>query len=381
MGAGIRAGLLWLSALAPAAVGQFGGAGGGGGWTPPPPVCPSFTCPAKQRPVSKEGAKVWAYGCKESGVSFLNTASFNPNDPLSGLKSQNNVDKCCVEKEICIRTCGMTAVACHEHFQKCSKKICKADQNCNMMAQLADMMSQPLEDEKLGADAGPDGRKCAVYNQAQREACECAPKDEWQGHVESRLTDFYKKYNPEKLDKSGKIKDTKSIWKTWKGKEPEMFFELTKKYRKEAVEIRVKPKPKYDKYDNKDFGESTASGASASEEEADSVGADSGGTTDGVDADGAQKAEAPGASTEEPAEADDGGFSLKARDLEARKERAKEDEDYDLASQLKDELMELKRAEIKRLSSEKTAAIAAEDFLKAKQLKAKIKQLDPKSEL
>jgi len=346
---------LWLAAWVPVAVGQFGGSG----FQQPPPICPAFTCKAKQKAVAKADAQVWAYGCKDSGVNFLSTASLDPNDPLGGLKNQKNVDKCCVEKEICMRTCGMPSKTCFENFQKCSKKICKGDSNCDMMAQFADILNAPIDDEPK-KELSDLERRCSTYNQAQREFCECVPKDEWQGAVESRLKTFYRSFNPEKLDGDGEIKDTKSIWKQWKGKESEMFMALTTKYKDKAVQIRKKPKPRYP--DDLDAG----SAATEQDNTAGSTGADKEETADGGSAGGG----------EADHDSDDGGFASKLLDLENRKKKAKEDEDYDLAQELKDEAVKLKRAEVERLTNKKDEAIAAEDYLQAKKLKARISKIE-----
>ena len=46
-----------------------------------------------------------------------------------------------------------------------------------------------------------------------------------------RLKSFYQKFNPEKLDEKGEIKDVEEVWKKWKGKEPSMFMALATKYK------------------------------------------------------------------------------------------------------------------------------------------------------
>lgn len=315
----------------------------------PPPICPAFTCKAKQKAVAKADAMVWAYGCKDSGMNFLNMASFDANDPLGGMKGQKNVDKCCVEKEICMRTCGMPSKTCYEKFQKCSKQICRGDSNCEMMAQFSDILSVPYDTDRE-KKLSEHERRCLPYTEAQQEFCECVPKDEWQGAVEGRLKSFYKSFNPEKLTADGEIKEIGSIWKQWKGKEPEMFMTLTTKYKDKAVQIRQKPKPK--PYTDPD----TRGAASSDTEKGD--------------------APEPRGAGVELGDEDDGGFAAKLRDLEERKARAKDAEDYDLAQELKDEAVSLKREEVQRLTSEKDAAIAAEDYLQAKKLKAQISKLE-----
>merc|ERR1711982_9556 len=127
------------------------------------------------KPVGKVDHRIWSYGCKESGMSFLNAASFDPNNPYGSMQ-QKNVDKCCVERDVCKQTCGMSSKACHENFQKCSKKICKGDKNCEMQAMLSEIMSEPYDpdekfDEKKKYD--PNEVKCKGYKRFQQEACEC----------------------------------------------------------------------------------------------------------------------------------------------------------------------------------------------------------------
>ena len=46
-----------------------------------------------------------------------------------------------------------------------------------------------------------------------------------------QLKSFYQKFNPEKLDGKGEIKDVEEVWKKWKGKEPSMFMALATKYK------------------------------------------------------------------------------------------------------------------------------------------------------
>merc|ERR1719356_231626 len=160
--------------------GQFGGAG----YTPPAPICPAFKCGAGEKPVGKVDHQIWSYGCKESGMNFLNTASFDPNNPLGGMYNKySNLDKCCVERDICKQTCGMTSQACHDSFQKCQKKVCKGDQNCDLQAMMSDIMSEPYdaeEEKKPDEKYDPDKVKCKGYNKGQEASCRCVAKGSWQ---------------------------------------------------------------------------------------------------------------------------------------------------------------------------------------------------------
>merc|ERR1719174_984417 len=96
---------LHLVSLPLIAVAQFGD------YKPPAPKCAPFTCPAGQKPVRKKGYKTWSYGCPDSGANFMSVgAGWDPNDPLgSAKKNQKNFDKCCLDHDACLQTCGMSS--------------------------------------------------------------------------------------------------------------------------------------------------------------------------------------------------------------------------------------------------------------------------------
>lgn len=326
-----------LAVLLPSAVAQFDGSGFGG-YTPPTPRCPAFTCPKGQKPLFKEGFKVWAYGCPDSGTNFIDSSSlrdFDINNPLKGL-AKRNTSKCCVEKEICHRTCGMTSQLCFDSYQSCIKKVCKADQNCLFSAQISDMtLGSPADDDDDKAEDGKDQfdpakAACKAYGRDQKRACGCVDAEDWRPGVEARLRDFYAAYNPEKLDETGQIKeqDLEAIWKQWEGKEPQLFLELTKKYKDSAVEIRQKPKPK----------------PPAPKEEA--------------------------AKIEDPLQKEQQQLKDKLQGASGKKRE-----------KLEAEILELTKKRVAKLRKEKDDAVAVEDFVKAKELKHQIKLLDPNDEL
>lgn len=328
--------------------GQFGGAG----YEPPAPTCKPFTCPSGQKAVGNPEHQLWTYGCKDSGMNMFNVAgNFDPNDPLGSLRQGKNVDKCCVERDICKQTCGMTAKACHDAFQKCSKKICGGDQNCQLQAMMSEIMSEPYEEEE-GAPKkfDPDAAKCRGYDKGQQQSCQCVPEDDFKSATEKNLVKFYGKFNPEKLDDMGEIKDVDEVWKKWTKKESELFMALATKYKDKAVERREKPKrpPR-----NPD-------GAAAPKEIPTKKEADE---------------PAEPAKPAEEGDPEEAAFKAKRVELETKKREAKDAEDYDAAGEAKQALKELVEGEKERLNKKKTAAISDEDYVEAKRIKAKLAKL------
>eukprot|EP00929_Paragymnodinium_shiwhaense_P109081 TRINITY_DN75455_c0_g1_i1.p1 TRINITY_DN75455_c0_g1~~TRINITY_DN75455_c0_g1_i1.p1 ORF type:complete len:358 (+),score=140.33 TRINITY_DN75455_c0_g1_i1:85-1158(+) len=343
-----------LLALPLAVSAQFGGAG----FEPPPPICPAHKCKGDTVRAPKKDYQIWSYGCKDGGMNILSMADLGPDGmprPKSGGK---NLDKCCVERDICKQTCGMASKDCQEAFVKCKNKICKGDQNCNLQSIMADMSTDPPEKLMKAAGVamdGPESYKCRGYEYHQKQACQCVPKADAQNVTEQRLQWFYSKFNPEKLDADGNIKDVEEVWKKWKGKEGDMFVALATKYKAKAVEI--KPKPKYEPPgdfgadDLKDFG------SAAAEEEPE-----------------AAKEDVPPPPKE--LDEDDEAFEKARRKLKIKQTEAAEDEHYDVAQSAKEEVEELVKKELERLKAKKTKAIDDEDFAEAKRLKKRLEKVE-----
>ena len=125
---------------------QFGGFGG---YTPPAPVCKAFQCPSGQQPVGREDVEIVSYGCKEAGLNVLSMKNFDPSNPYNAGLNQlgKGLNKCCLERDICKQTCGMTAKECHDSYQKCQQKVCKGEQNCQLQAMVADFTGDPYDEE------------------------------------------------------------------------------------------------------------------------------------------------------------------------------------------------------------------------------------------
>jgi len=326
---------------------QFGGFGG---YTPPAPVCKAFQCPSGQQPVGREDVEIVSYGCNEAGLNVLSMKNFDPSNPYAGMNQLGkNLNKCCVERDICKQTCGMTAKECHDSYQKCQQKVCKGDQNCQLQAMVADFAGDPYDQETfdsptLGKEKfDPLESKCRGYNKAQETVCQCLPKSQIKGANEKKLKAFYQKFNPEKLDDKGEIKEVEEVWKKWQGKEASMFMALASKYKDKAVKMKEKPKPAFN------------------------------------DPPKSKKNEPSSDSSESPLESEDSeseAFDEELKMLLEKKEAAKADEDFDQAEELKKKVEELKQQEIARLKNKKDAMLKEEKYLEAKALKARIAKLE-----
>lgn len=321
--------------------------------SPPPPKCPVFKCPSGEVAVGKPDYAMWTYGCEDSGMSMFGANGFDPSNPMAGLQKPKNVDKCCVERDLCRQTCGMPSIACHEKFEKCKKATCKGDQNCDLQAMLASVMSDPAdEDEDPARKYDPDLVHCRAYNRYQKESCTCVKKKEYKPAVERKLKAFYGKFNPEKLDASGEIKDKAEVWKKWGGREPEMFMALGLKYKKKSIQKRSKPKPK--PYEPKT---KTVSPDIEDEEAPQSPDLDEVDRTPVEDSAGSR-------------------FENEKSALETKKNKLADDEDYDAAESVKVQIEELTKSEIKRLNEDKAKAIQDEDYAGAKKIKQRIEKLE-----
>jgi len=331
---------------------QFGGPGGG--YDRPAPICPAFTCKAGEKAVGKPNQRIWSYGCEDNNMlNMFNANSFDPNNPFGGMKPKKSVNKCCIDRDICKQTCGMTSKECHDQFQKCTAKICKGDSSCQLNAMMSEMLAEPYDPADSADKYDPEESRCKGFIRGQQESCMCVPKEEVKTANERKLKAFYGKFNPEKLNKDGEIKDVDDVWKKWRGKEPAMFAALATKYKDKAVDIRKRPAPPpYKPPATKSTDEDSGEGDSVASSEEDSV------------------------ASAEDRDDEDKLFDERIAEVENRKAKAAEEEDFDAAAEAKAEAAKLRREEVRRLSEKKKKAIDEEDFLLAKQIKRRIDKVE-----
>ena len=110
------------------------------------------------------------------------------------VSDQNDAkDLCCDLRHACFQTCGSVKTACDEEFTKCSKRACAALTNDEQRKKCDS--SSSVHELMISMD------KCQKYSAAQSEHCECVPTNRVTSRRTNVLEKFYKKFNPESIDK------------------------------------------------------------------------------------------------------------------------------------------------------------------------------------
>merc|ERR1712232_662735 len=77
----------------------------------------------------------------------------------------------------------------------------------------------------------------------QRKACSCVEGSEWETRLQERFEDFFSVYDKTLLNRKGKLKD-KKLWKSWRGRRPQMFYRLIMRFRdNDTVKLRSPRRP------------------------------------------------------------------------------------------------------------------------------------------
>lgn len=257
-----------------------------------------------------------------------------------------------------MRTCGMDWGKCNDLFGKCATKGCAADEACLAGAEAAHVAT-------IGG--GSHMTVCKAFRDGQHELCECMPLKVARESANARLADFYAAHKPDRLDDYGQVRGADDVWKKWRGREPELFFELSRKYAAEAVEFRPRP---------------GAAGPAPL------------GPAPGAAAPRARSPAEEEAAARRQAEEDE-HLRQRAEELEqlqamqealARREAEDEAQERELERRRQQEeeaaeALARRRWDVAQLRAEKADAVAREDYLRAKALKAQLAALDPGGEL
>ncbi|MGA1534521.1 MAG: hypothetical protein ACO4B4_08440 [Planctomycetota bacterium] len=172
--------------IASARAQQFDGFGGGG----EPKFCPPFLCKKGEEPVPTWPLRLESTGCSGMGGGMQMMAPGGGGND-SGDKSPH--ERCCDLRHACLQTCGSMKAKCDEDFKACGEAACAAltdegqRKSCESTASIHQLMIQ--------------FDNCAKYDADQRGHCECVVAADAPARRERVLRAFYKKYNPDAVDK------------------------------------------------------------------------------------------------------------------------------------------------------------------------------------
>ena len=146
--------------------------------------CRPYSCPKDHEPVPKWPLKLTSTGCNSMGGMQVFSGISDDEDPMR---------VCCDLRHACLQTCGSIKTFCDDEYIQCGKDVCvgmtdeEEKSKCEKSSSINDIMVKM------------DG--CQRYDQEQYQHCECVAKDSVQTKRERVIRAFYKKYNPESVDK------------------------------------------------------------------------------------------------------------------------------------------------------------------------------------
>jgi len=147
--------------------------------------CPPFLCGKGKNPVPKWPMSIKSPGCTSGGggLMLMRPGSTDENDPFT---------PCCDTKNACYQICGSKKSACDEEFKlcmirECEKKEGDAKANC----------TKNMEVQKMVLNFGG----CQEFDEGQRQSCACVEKETVASRRKRVISNFYKKYNPEGMNK------------------------------------------------------------------------------------------------------------------------------------------------------------------------------------
>lgn len=257
-----------------------------------------------------------------------------------------------------MRICGMDFNKCTNMFEKCATKTCADDLDCWAVADAVEVLIQG-GDHHFGV--------CKAYRESLLGLCDCVPGKSAKDGANDRLVSFYQAFVPERLDEHGNVRDVDAVWKKWKGREPELYFELTRKYSAQAVEMRAWPEEDVAKWKAKEeldrlAGEEQALARQKIEEERRLA------EQRFQDEKEMARQQREEKLARQAAEREEAARLRKEADEEKARKRAEEKLALQAAKFQREET-------VRRLQAEKDAAIAAEDFMLAKALKQQLDNL------
>jgi hypothetical protein len=146
--------------------------------------CRPYTCPKDHDAVPKWPLQLTSNGCSSMGGMQVFGGISNDDDPMR---------ICCDLRNACLQTCGSIKTFCDEDYVKCGKDVCTDIQDEDKKSKCE--KSSSINELMVKMD------NCQRYDQEQQSHCECVSKDMVQKKRERVIRAFYKKFNPESIDK------------------------------------------------------------------------------------------------------------------------------------------------------------------------------------
>ncbi|KAL7533655.1 hypothetical protein ACHAWF_004577 [Thalassiosira exigua] len=166
----------------------------------PNQLCRPFSCSKPYVPVAKWPLGITSTGCQMgSGISMMSMGGSN----------YKHIEHCCHAKNACYQLCGSNKQACDAEMKKCMEKGCEELPDAGDA--LDDMTEEEVKKEqdecnktKSIVDLLANMGGCNEYDAHQRRNCECVDKAKVEDKMERVLRNFYKKFQPDGMEK-GKI--------------------------------------------------------------------------------------------------------------------------------------------------------------------------------
>jgi Group XII secretory phospholipase A2 precursor (PLA2G12) len=151
-----------------------------------PTFCTPYRCPKDHEAVPKWPLRLTSAGCSGMGGMqvFSGRSAADKDDPQR---------PCCDLRHACLQTCGSIKTSCDAEFLKCTQSVCDAmgseDQRekCRSSASIHELMVKMDQ--------------CKKYDAEQYSHCECVPASQARAKRQRVLRSFYKKFNPDSIDK------------------------------------------------------------------------------------------------------------------------------------------------------------------------------------
>lgn len=141
---------------------------------------------------------------------------------------------CCDAYNACLQICGLSNVYCARAAETCFDATCEALKNNgnNNNSELHDACTKDIVMKKLMVSFGSSGG-CGSFAEGQKQNCRCVPKVNVVAQRTKTLRGFYKKFNPDQVDKVDALLAKATDAKKFAG----LLYKLVVKYPKAIKKV------------------------------------------------------------------------------------------------------------------------------------------------